>query len=332
MSPSASQRSSVERKGLLRDSFDGIDDSEALENGRSNDNHERSNGRRNRSGEEWYKSRKIWSSASAWLRPRNLIMTLVIILLLAVVGTLWRISPEEADHHEVAQPTPSKKPQKPKPNPKQVFGGKGKHSELSPWKKPKGFKIIGLIFFGRQRTVEILDCYLKRNLVANGGFLDEVLWVANTNNEDDLKYLDTLVQTTKYYKNLTLIDLGYDSVWEHAVDDKNMFIKIDDDMVRFVLASIVFDSILMNSGILQRQRNRRHRLYESQTPRDPRRSCKPGEQPRDWLASLSCRSCTCISPGNGASERPKTSSTWSHCMASFSFASLGGRQHGFPSR
>ena len=230
MSRPASQRNSVERKGLLRDSFDGIDDADVIDNERSN-NHQELRGRRSGTGDAWYRSRKTWNSASTWFRPRNLMLALMIVLLLVTVGTLWHGSPEEADHHEVAKPAPSKQPQKPKP--KQIFGGKGKHSELSPWKKPKGFKVIGLIFFGRQRTVEILDCYLKRNLVANGGFLDEVLWVANTNNEDDLKYLDDLVQTSKYYKNLTLIDLGYDSVWEHAVDDKNMFIKIDDDMVRF---------------------------------------------------------------------------------------------------
>ena len=233
MSPQASQRNSIERKGLLRDSFDGIEDADVLDNGNGNDHGERSRGRKNRSGDEWYRSRKLWSSASAWLRPRNLLIAFMVVLLLVAVGTLWHGSPEEADHHEVAKPTPSKQPEKPKREPGQVVGGKGKTSELSPWKKPKGFKIIGLIFFGRQRTVEILDCYLKRNLVANGGFLDEVLWVANTNNEDDLRYLDQLIQTSEHYKNLTLINLGYDSVWEHAVDDKNMFIKIDDDMVRF---------------------------------------------------------------------------------------------------
>ena len=246
MSPPTSQRSSVERKGLLRDSFDGIDNADILENERGN-SHQEHKGRRSRSGDDWYRSRKIWRLASAWFRPRNLMVVLLVVLLLVAAGTLWHGSPKEVDQHEPAKPTPSKQPQKPKPRPGQVYGGKGKHSELSPWKKPKDFKIIGLIFFGRQRTVEILDCYLKRNLVANGGFLDEVLWVANTNNEDDLKYLDHLVQTSKYYRNLTLIDLGYDSVWEHAVDDKNMFIKIDDDMVRFDFSLLCIDFGLMNS-------------------------------------------------------------------------------------
>lgn len=104
-------------------------------------------------------------------------------------------------------------------------------SSVSPWEKPKGFKIIGLIFFGRPPVVEILDCYLKRNLISNGGFLDEVLWVANTKKEEDLRYMDELVAGESLYRSLTLPELGYASVWEHAVDDKNMFVKIDDDMV-----------------------------------------------------------------------------------------------------
>ena len=158
-----------------------------------------------------------------------MLIALVVLIVLAGLGALWHRQPSSGDSNSPDQTAPEKPKPSKKPHPVSVAGGK--HPSVSPWKKPKGFKIIGLIFFGRQRTVEILDCYLKRNLVSNGGFLDEVLWVANTHNEDDLKYMDKLVQTSPLYKNLTLIDLGYASVWEHAVDDKNMFIKIDDDMV-----------------------------------------------------------------------------------------------------
>ena len=164
------------------------------------------------------------------MRPRNILIALVALIVLVGIGALWHRPPgdfDKPDKPELKKPKPSQKP-KPKP----IAGDGGMLASVSPWKKPTGFKIIGLIFFGRQRTVEILDCYLKRNLISNGGFLDEVLWVANTHNEDDLKYMDKLVKTSALYRNLTLIDLGYDRVWEHAVDDKNMFIKIDDDMVR----------------------------------------------------------------------------------------------------
>ena len=226
MSEHGSPSDDVEQKGLLRDSFDGIDDAEVLENGRANGHGHHK--RRSRSGDDWYRSRKIWRSASACLRPRNLLIALVVLIVLAGLGALWHRSSPSGDSDSPDQTVPEK-PKPSKPNPVTPAGGR--HPSVSPWKKPKGFKIIGLIFFGRQRTVEILDCYLKRNLVSNGGFLDEVLWVANTDNEDDLKYMDKLVQTSSLYKNMTLINRGYASVWEHAVDNKNMFIKIDDDMV-----------------------------------------------------------------------------------------------------
>lgn len=224
---SRSPRNSVEQKSLLRHSFDGIDDAEVLENGHTNNNGHYTRPR-SHSGDDWYRSGKIWSSGSAWLRPRNLIIALFVLIAVGGIGTLWHQSSNE-EFPSPGNPRPWKTP-----NPAPVAGGKA--SRVSPWKKPKGFKIVGLIFFGRQRTVEILDCYLKRNLVSNGGFLDEVLWVANTHDEDDLKYMDKLVKSSPLYRNLTLIDLGYAQVWEHAVDDKNMFVKIDDDMVRTTTA------------------------------------------------------------------------------------------------
>lgn len=97
--------------------------------------------------------------------------------------------------------------------------------------KPEGFKIIGLIFFGRPDRVAILDCYLKRNLVENGGFLDEVHWVANTKNEQDLQYLDELIPTSPSYSRIDLPALGFENVWEHAIESSPLYIKIDDDVV-----------------------------------------------------------------------------------------------------
>ena len=99
------------------------------------------------------------------------------------------------------------------------------------WTKPEGLKIIALIFYGRPETVSILDCYLKQNLVSNGGFLDEVHWAVNTDNRDSLNYLDRLVKTSHDYKKIVLPGLGFDSVWKHAVQRGNLYIKMDDDIV-----------------------------------------------------------------------------------------------------
>lgn len=99
------------------------------------------------------------------------------------------------------------------------------------WEKPSGFKIIGLIFFGRPPVVDILDCYLKKNLVSNGGWLDEVHFVVNTMKEKDIAYLDMLIETADEYKKKTLKSLGYNEIWK-TVEPEHMYIKIDDDIVK----------------------------------------------------------------------------------------------------
>lgn len=103
------------------------------------------------------------------------------------------------------------------------------------WEKPTDFKIIGLIFFGRPPVVAILDCYLKKNLVSNGGWLDEVQFVVNTDRIDDIKYLDKLVEAEDLYKRVDIEahgsqQAGYQRIWK-TVEKQHMYIKIDDDIV-----------------------------------------------------------------------------------------------------
>jgi hypothetical protein len=80
----------------------------------------------------------------------------------------------------------------------------------------------------------MLDCYLKRNLAVNGGFLDEVHWVANSKNEYDLKYLDVLVNSSSSYKKFTARnkkgEMDYGAVWDIVNENNTLYIKIDDDM------------------------------------------------------------------------------------------------------
>ncbi|KAE9983893.1 hypothetical protein EG327_005314 [Venturia inaequalis] len=112
--------------------------------------------------------------------------------------------------------------------------GEPSSSELRNWKKPAGMKIIGLVFYGRREFVEVLDCYLKRNLVRNGGVMDEVVFVVNTKNKTDLDYLDRIVNgTVGYKKRLTEGKLdGWTEKWELA-ERGNIYIKIDDDVLFF---------------------------------------------------------------------------------------------------
>lgn len=100
-----------------------------------------------------------------------------------------------------------------------------------PFLKPEGIKIIALIFYGRPETVSILDCYLKQNLVSNGGFLDEVHWAVNTDDPQRLDYLESLVKSSDSYIKIILPGLGFDTIWKTAVKRGNLYIKIDDDIV-----------------------------------------------------------------------------------------------------
>ncbi|KAI1330197.1 hypothetical protein F5Y16DRAFT_408837 [Xylariaceae sp. FL0255] len=102
------------------------------------------------------------------------------------------------------------------------------------WRKPAGIKIIGMIFYGRRRSVDILDCYLKQNLVSNGGYLDEVWFMVNTENEEDKAWLRDLANEEERYTYVTIDECKpseYGCIWERATADDTIYIKIDDDMV-----------------------------------------------------------------------------------------------------
>ena len=77
----------------------------------------------------------------------------------------------------------------------------------------------------------ILDCYLKQNLVTNGGWLHEVIWGVNTCDADDLAYLEELIPTSSFYRQLDLEEGGHVNLWNLSVEYGNIYIKIDDDVV-----------------------------------------------------------------------------------------------------
>ncbi|KAI1130160.1 hypothetical protein F5Y10DRAFT_132646 [Nemania abortiva] len=104
------------------------------------------------------------------------------------------------------------------------------------WQKPEGVKIIGMVFFGRKRYVDILDCYLQQNLASNGGYLDEVWFMIHTEEKEDIKWLNRLVNTTEDYKiigqaNCKTNGPKYGCLWRSATEDKTIYIKLDDDIV-----------------------------------------------------------------------------------------------------
>ncbi len=73
----------------------------------------------------------------------------------------------------------------------------------------------------------------QRNLVENGGILDEVIFVAKTDNEDDLSYLEQLIQSSDKFSAEYHNEKGLDfSQMYSACKRGNIYVKIDDDVVR----------------------------------------------------------------------------------------------------
>ncbi|KAI1102210.1 hypothetical protein F4804DRAFT_334519 [Jackrogersella minutella] len=103
------------------------------------------------------------------------------------------------------------------------------------WKKPEGIKVVALVFYGRKRTVDFLDCYLQQNLAENGGYVDEIRFMVHTNKEEDLKYLKDLVSRRK--ENYHIVEAGacegqsYGCIWDSIVEDDTIYVKIDDDII-----------------------------------------------------------------------------------------------------
>ncbi|KAI9755129.1 MAG: glutamine--fructose-6-phosphate transaminase (isomerizing) [Chaenotheca gracillima] len=128
--------------------------------------------------------------------------------------------------------------------------------DLPQFPKPSNVTISGLVFFGRRDRVQSMSCYIEvrislpyhtlkernmlidyimqRNLVDNGGWLDEVLWVVNTEDVEDLKYLEKVLAMSPRYKKLDLWvqvkSTEYRQIWKHLERGK-MYVKLDDDVV-----------------------------------------------------------------------------------------------------
>ena len=71
----------------------------------------------------------------------------------------------------------------------------------------------------------------------NGGWLDEVHWVQNTDKKADLAYLDEILASSPRYKKIDLSSegvgfVGYGFAWGH-LERNTHYIKIDDDVVWF---------------------------------------------------------------------------------------------------
>ncbi|XDG00560.1 hypothetical protein ABKA04_000175 [Annulohypoxylon sp. FPYF3050] len=106
---------------------------------------------------------------------------------------------------------------------------------ISGWQKPRGFKIVAVVFYGRKQNVDILDCYLQENLVSRGGYLDDVWFMVHTKKAEDIAWLNEFVKKSPYYKQKGLGSCGEEEanacVWDYLVDENTLYIKMDDDIL-----------------------------------------------------------------------------------------------------
>ncbi|KAI1451108.1 hypothetical protein F5Y02DRAFT_406205 [Annulohypoxylon stygium] len=106
---------------------------------------------------------------------------------------------------------------------------------VSGWQKPRGFKVVAVVFYGRKRNVDILDCYLQENLVSRGGYLDDVWFIVHTKKAEDIAWLNEFVKKSPYYKQKDLGSCGEEEanacVWDYLVDENTLYIKMDDDIL-----------------------------------------------------------------------------------------------------
>ncbi|EEA24604.1 hypothetical protein TMatcc_007708 [Talaromyces marneffei ATCC 18224] len=88
--------------------------------------------------------------------------------------------------------------------------------------KPRGVNVVAVVEYGNWERSSILDCYLRRNLVEYGGLLDEVIFIPGTSDRRHLEWLYETVNKSESYSIHQSLP---------AVDAKNVYIKIDGDVV-----------------------------------------------------------------------------------------------------
>ncbi|CCG83804.1 protein of unknown function [Taphrina deformans PYCC 5710] len=94
-------------------------------------------------------------------------------------------------------------------------------------------KVVARVFYGRRAMVEILEVYLRRNLIANGGILTsiEFAWQEGSTQPEDVEYLEHLVAVEPDYISVKGTTQGGYSARYDKIEDGLIYIKIDDDMV-----------------------------------------------------------------------------------------------------
>lgn len=93
-------------------------------------------------------------------------------------------------------------------------------------------RVEAVVVYGRRDRVEILHRYLLRNLKVNGGLLDKVIFVVYAAMEDDLRYLNELVEKhAPFYVIPPVEGRRLAKIYSVCTDPETIYLKLDDDLV-----------------------------------------------------------------------------------------------------
>ncbi|RMZ92163.1 hypothetical protein DV736_g636, partial [Chaetothyriales sp. CBS 134916] len=88
----------------------------------------------------------------------------------------------------------------------------------SPWVVDNS-NILALVSFSKQSRAELLDCYLQQNLVRNGGLLDRIIFIPDTEDYEELEWLKRTVSQVDGYHLLSAGDPESDQLFD-GMDEK----------------------------------------------------------------------------------------------------------------
>ena len=146
---------------------------------------------------------------------------------------------------------------------------------------------------------------MQRNLVSNGGMLDEVIWIIRTNIHSDVDYLEELIKTQPEYTRhfLSQEQRTYRNAYKMCQKGV-MYIKIDDDVVRSsidLLKSSCSRKLLL--GVLGRSYNSLNRQAQVRTSRIRSRQCKRHKPAGACMGPLPPRCTTSLHARDEATTR-----------------------------
>ncbi|KAH8690643.1 hypothetical protein BGW36DRAFT_328511 [Talaromyces proteolyticus] len=160
-----------------------------------------------------------------------------------------RTSADDQTHLAVATPSPTAELSSITLHQEGEAGASHLDHSTTPLVRPEGIRIVGVVFYGRRDRSSLLECYLRKNLASNGGWLDEVIWAANTEDKEDIAYGEEIAKTVDEYTFMPINDGGFSGIYFKAFKEPDaIYVKMDDDIV-FIDQSAIprLVNTLMNS-------------------------------------------------------------------------------------